>query len=549
MFQRILLYDPEAKTQLKKGIDALTDMVKVTLGPKGNNVIIERPAGPPLITKDGVTVAKEIFLEDDIANIGAQLLKVVALKTNETAGDGTTTATVLAQALISEGIKNVTAGANPIDLKRGMDLAVKKISEELKSKSKKVTGKEDIINVASISANNDYEIGNYIADAIEKAGEEGTVIVEDSKSSDTIIDLVEGLQIDRGYTSPHFINRLETMSVELNNTYILFYNGTLSQIHEVGSIADKIIKKDSGASFLIIADDFDPLMQEMLLLNKIKGGRQFCAVKSPGFGDRQVDLLGDIAISTGGTVLGGTQPINLSSATLNVLGFARKVVITSNKTIIVEGKGNPDDILQRVEQIKFLIKETSTDFDRQKLQERLGTLTGGVVTLRVGAVTETELKEKKMRIEDALHATRAALEEGILPGGGIALVRAREVLKDTDNFEYLKGSIDDQKTGIKIVYKALEVPFLSICENAGLEGKVILKELEKREYKQGYDVLNDTYGDMFELGVIDPTKVVRLTLENANSVAGMFLTTKGIIAQSKEEKGYIDKLMTSSPQN
>ena len=549
MFQRVLLYDPEAKTQLKKGIDKLTDMVKVTLGPKGNNVIIERPGGQPLITKDGVTVAKEIFLEDDIENIGAQLLKVVALKTNETAGDGTTTATVLAQALISEGIKNVTAGANPIDLKRGMDLAVKKISEELKSKSKSVTGKEDIVNVASISANNDYEIGNHIADAIDKAGEEGTVIVEDSKGSETTTELVEGMQIDRGYESQYFINVPERREVVLNNVYLLLYNGKIHQANEAAKLGNLVLQKDSTASYLIVAEEFTPEFLNWMIANKVKAGMQFCAIKSPGFGDRRIDMLTDIAVATGGNVIGGNPGVDIARATLSDLGMASKVIITQNKTIIIEGKGEPGEILSQVEQIKFLIKQTTVDFDIQRLQERLGKLTGGIVTLRVGAVTETELKEKKMRIEDALHATRAALEEGILPGGGIALIRAREVLKDTNSFEYLKGSVDDQKVGIKIVYKALEVPFLSICENAGLEGKVILKELETKEYNQGYDVLNDTYGNMFDLGVIDPTKVVRLTLENASSVAGLFLTTRGIIAQSKEEKGYIDDLMKSSPKN
>jgi len=545
MKQRILLYDQDARQRLKAGIDALANMVKVTLGPKGNNVIIERTAGAPLITKDGVTVAKEIFLEDSVENMGAQLIKEVASKTNETAGDGTTTATVLAQALISEGLKNVTAGANPMDLKRGMDIAVKEISKELKSISRSISSKEDVTHVASISANNDLDIGLIVVDAVEAAGKEGTVIVEDAKGVDTFIEVVEGVQFDRGYTYTAFVNKKQTMEVELNNVFIFLYNGTLNQSKSIIRLLEQVTNEDQ-VSLLIIADEFSEELSKLLTVNTVKGNIRCCAVISPGFGDRRYDLLNDIAVATGGNVFGGLSPYNLTQVSLSLLGKADKVVIDKNKTVIVGGKGDPTKIKETVDQIKYLLSNTSVDFDIQKLQERLGKLTGGIVVLRVGAVMEMELKEKKMRIEDALHATRAALEEGIVPGGGVSLIRVRKCLKSQD-LQLVNGDVEDQKVGINIVYKALEIPFLSICENAGVAGIVLLNDVEKSEILDyGYDALNNVTGNLFELGVIDPTKVVRLALENAVSAAGLFLTTKGVVAQSEDEKQYLDKLMLSN---
>lgn len=567
MKQRDLFYDKEAAKKLKRGVDALADMVKVTLGPKGNNVIIERNTGP-LITKDGVTVAREIFLEDPVENMGAQLVKEVASKTNETAGDGTTTATVLAQALISEGIQKVLKGANPIDLKRGMDIAVKEISRELKQIGTQVQNKEEIINVASISANNDYEVGNFIAEAIDKAGNEGIVIVEDAKGVESVIDMVEGMQFDRGYKFSAFINKKSTMEVELQNTYILLYNGTLQQLPAVASLMKQVYEK-GNSSLLIVADEFSDEINKLLLLNSstVKGNLSCCTVMSPGYGDRRVDLLNDIAAFTGGIVY-GSDLYPITQASLSTLGKADKILIDKNRTVIIGGKGSVEAVKERIEQIRYLLNNTTIDFDRQKLQERLGKLTGGIVVLKVGAVTETELKEKKMRIEDALHATRAALEEGIVPGGGTALIRARKVLKNPGNFAFVRGNTLDQKLGIDIVYKALEIPFLSICNNAGLQKEVkISRKLRKVWWKLwnktiltseemlkivennsivsfGYDALNDTLGNLLKLGVIDPTKVVRLALENAVSVAGMFLITKGTISQSKKEKEYFDKMLS-----
>jgi len=543
MKQRDLFYKEEAIQRLKKGVDTLANMVKVTLGPKGNNVIIERASGVSLITKDGVTVAKEIYLEDPVENMGAQLLKEAASKTNETAGDGTTTATVLAQAIISEGIKNVVAGANLIDLKRGIDIGVREVIDELKTISKDISSNEEIINVASISANNDYEVGNYIAEAIEKAGDEGIIIVEDSKGIDTTIDVVEGMQFDRGYISGGFINKKQTMEVQLKNVYVLICNDSLTQLPSLAAIMEFVHRQNK--SLLVIADEFSEEVSKTLLINHIKGVINCCGVISPGHGDRRSDLLEDIAVFTNGTVLG--KDIPLSQANTSYLGYAKKVIISKNKTIIVEGNGQEEKIQERVEQIRFSINNTSVDFDIQRLQERLGKLTGGIVVLRVGAITESELQEKKMRIEDALHATRAALEEGVVPGGGVSFIRARRRLKQLDTFTYKKGNIQDQKTGVNIVYKALEVPLLSICSNAGLTGEVILQEVEKNDNTAfGYDALNEEYGDLFSLGVIDPLKVVRLSLENASSIAGMFLTTQGVISQSQKERDYIDGIVTQS---
>ena len=544
MKQRELLYSTEARERLKKGIDTLANMVKVTLGPKGNNVIIERTSGLPLITKDGVTVAKEIFLKDSVENMGAQLVKEVASRTNEVAGDGTTTATVLTQAFINEGIKSITAGVNPMDLKRGMDIAVKEIVYQLKNISKNVTGKQDIVHVASISANNDYQVGDIIANAIEAAGNEGIVIVEENKGVETEIDSVEGMQFDRGYKFPIYINKKQTMEVELQNVYILVYNSTLSQLPILASLMEQIVKK-GNSSLLVIADEFSDEVNKLLVLNSAKGIIRCCSVQSPGFGDRRSDILHDIIAFTGGVVFDNDNP--LTQASLSLLGRADKVIVSKNKTIIVEGEGDFEKVRERVDLIRYQMEEASTEFDRQKLQERLGRLTGGIVVLRVGAMSETELGEKKMRIEDALHATRAALEEGIVPGGGVALVRVRESIKDSSKLQYIKGNIDDQKAGVLLIYKSLVIPFLSICSNAGLSSETILRDIEKEEsLYYGYNVLNDTYGDLYEMGVIDPTKVVRSALENASSVSSMFLLTEGVIFQSKEEKDYINEMLSQA---
>lgn len=544
MKQRELLYSTEARERLKKGIDTLANMVKVTLGPKGNNVIIEKTSGLPLITKDGVTVAKEIFLKDSVENMGAQLVKEVASLTNEVAGDGTTTATVLAQAFINEGIKSITAGVNPMDLKRGMDIAVKEIVYQLKNISKNVTGKQDIVHVASISANNDYQVGDIIANAIEAAGNEGIVIVEENKGVETEIDSVEGMQFDRGYKFPIYVNKKQTMEVELQNVYILVYNSTLSQLPILASLMEQIVKK-GNSSLLVIADEFSDEVNKLLVLNSAKGIIRCCSVQSPGFGDRRSDILHDIVTFTGGVVFDSDNP--LTQASLSLLGRADKVIVSKNKTIIVEGEGDSEKVKERVDMIRYQMEEASTEFDRQKLQERLGRLTGGIVVLRVGAMSETELGEKKMRIEDALHATRAALEEGIVPGGGVALVRVRESIKDSSKLQYIKGNIDDQKAGVLLIYKSLVIPFLSICSNAGLSSETILRDIEKEEsLYYGYNVLNDTYGDLYEMGVIDPTKVVRSALENASSVSSMFLLTEGVIFQSKEEKDYINEMLSQA---
>jgi len=545
--QRVLFYDQEARQKLKTGIDTLADMVKVTLGPKGNNVIIERAVGSPLITKDGVTVAREIFLKDSVENMGAQLLKEVASKTNETAGDGTTTATILAQALISEGIKNITSGANPMDLKRGMDIAVKEVSKELKKIKQPVLTKDDVIHIASISANNDYEVGNIIADAMDKAGEEGIVIVENARGMDTEIEIAKGVQFDRGYKFSSFITKKQTMEAELQNTYILLFNNNLNHIKEVARLMETVAGEN--ASLLIIADEFSDEVSKMMVINHLKGNIKCCAVQSPGFGDRRVDLLNDIAVATGGTVMGTEHSLPLGQISLSSLGFAKKVIIDKNKTVIVEGNGSQEKIKETVDQIRYLLKNTETEFDKQRLQERLGKLTGGIVVLRIGSVTETELNEKKMRVEDALHATRAAIEEGIVPGGGVALIRARKVIENSSKLSFVKGNEKDQEVGVNIVYKSLAVPFLTICKNAGLTGEVVLSRIEEKASEMmnyGYDALNETYGDLFKLGVIDPVKVVRLALENAVSVASMFLTTQGVISQSQEEKEAIDKLMSQN---
>jgi chaperonin GroEL len=549
MKQRILLFNEDARNRLKKGMDELADMVKITLGPLGNNVIIEKSIGSPLITKDGVTVAKEVFLKDPICNIGAQLLKEVALKTNEMAGDGTTTATVLAQALLTEGIKSIIAGVNPIDLKKGMNIAVKEISRVLREISSPIKSKEDIIHIASISANNDEQTGRIIADAMESAGNEGTVIVEDANGVENSIEVAEGVQLDRGYTYSSFINKKQTMEVELQNCYILLYNSTLDQFNSMVNLMNQIVKQ-GDSSLIIIADEFSDELTKLLVLNNMRGTIKCCAIQSPGFGDRRVDLLNDIAIFTGGQVFGRDSFIDINNIQLSSLGKAKKVLVDKNKTVIVGGNGDTKAIKETVDQIKYLIANTTTAFDKQRLQERLGKLTGGIAILKVGAVTETELIEKKMRIEDALHATRAALEEGIVPGGGTALIRVRNLIMKDSVFSYLNCNKKYQEIGKDFVLKALEVPFLSICSNAGVSGEVVLNKIEETEdLKFGYDVLNEQYGNLFEMGVVDPTKVVRLALENAISIVGMFLTTKGVIVQSEEEKEYINNIISQNVPN
>lgn len=546
MLQRELFHGASARAKLKTGIDALADMVKVTLGPKGKNVIISKGDRAPLITKDGVSVAREVFLADPVENMGAQLLKVVSRKTNETAGDGTTTATVIAQALITEGVKNVAAGANPMDLKRGMDAAVKLITRELDKVKVPVQGKKDVVQVATVSANNDSEIGEIIATAIEEAGEDGIVLVEDAKGVDTEISKVEGFQLDRGFISPYFINRPGLQDVELKNVSILLYNSRLSDFQDLGGLMDSLAR-DKKKSLLIIADEFGPEVLKLLIQNK--GVLPSCAITSPKFGDFRKDVLLDVATLVNTKVVDETmlsKTFTLSSFSHN-LGHADKVLVSREGTIIIGGSGEEKEIEELVKQIRQRIEITTVDYDRQRLQERLGRLTGGIVSLKVGASTETELQEKKMRIEDALHATRAAIDEGIVPGGGVAFLKLREQLKDVSDFLPVRGNREDQLTGIKIVYEALKVPFLSICKNAGLEGEVILRDVNMQQFNHGYNALTDEFGDLVEHGIIDPVKVVRLTLENACSIASLFLTTEGIISQTQKEKDYQDQMMLNQP--
>lgn len=542
---RILLYSSEARAKLKKGIDALADMVKVTLGPKGRNVVLERRFGAPLVTKDGVTVAKEIYVKDPVENMGVQLVKEVASKTADVAGDGTTTATVLAQAIVNAGIRNVTAGANPMDLKRGIDYAVKVVVEELGKLSRPVSGKEEITQVGTISANNDSEIGQFISDAMDRVGKEGIITVEDAKGIDTTIDVVEGMQFDRGFLSPYFITSVETMQAVMQDCAILLHDGRINDIQSLIPLLEEVVQK--GLGVLIIAEDYDPQVLQALVVNKLKNVIKVCAVKSPGFGDRRRDILEDIAILTGGNVISADVGKKLQTATASDLGVAEKVTVTRESTTIIGGKGDRDSIRARVEQIKNLIDTVSSDYDKEKLQERLAKLVGGIGVLRVGAATETELKEKKARIEDALHATRAAVQEGIVPGGGIAYLNARTALLESN-----KLSNSDQQLGLQIVYDALAQPFYTIAENAGVNGKVALAEVERSGNGEpssyfGYNALTNQYCDLVAAGVIDPTKVVRCALENAASIAGLFLTTEGVVAESLEEKEAKEKLLNQEP--
>ncbi len=528
MAAKIITFDFEARNALKRGVDQLTNAVKVTLGPKGRNVIIDKKFGAPTVTKDGVTVAKEIELEDPIENMGAQMVREVASKTSDVAGDGTTTATVLAQAIFSEGLKNVTAGANPMDLKRGIDMAVEAITKELKNISKEVEGKKQIANVGAISANNDKAIGELIADAMEKVGKDGVITVEEAKGTETSMEVVEGMQFDRGYLSPYFVTDAETMEAVLENPYILIHDKKISAVKDILPILEKI--SQSGRSLLIIAEDVEGEALATLVVNKLRGTLKVCAVKAPGFGDRRKAMLEDIAILTNGTVISEEKGFKLENATLAYLGTAKKVVVDKDNTTIVEGSGKPEEIKKRINEIKIQIEKTTSEYDREKLQERLAKLSGGVAVLKIGAATEVEMKEKKARVEDALHATRAAVEEGIVPGGGVAYLRCLHAL---DN---LKPENEDQKIGIEIVRRALEEPARQIVANAGLEPSVIVNKIKEGNGSFGFNAQTEQFEDLLESGVIDPTKVARVALENAASVAGLLLTTECTIVEKPEKK-------------
>ena len=521
-------FDIEARDGLKRGVDALANSVKVTLGPKGRNVIISKSFGGPQVTKDGVTVAKEIELENELENMGAQMVKEVASKTNDLAGDGTTTATVLAQAIVKEGLKNVASGANPMDLKRGIDKAVSCITEELSKQSKQVgNSSEKIQQVASISANNDSTVGNLIATAFEKVGKEGVITVEEAKGTDTYVDVVEGMQFDRGYLSPYFVTNPDKMITELENPYILLFDKKISNLQEILPILEPV--SQSGRSLLIIAEDVEGQALATLVVNKLRGGLKIAAVKAPGFGDRRKAMLEDIAILSGGTVVSEERGFSLENADLTMLGTAETITIDKDNTTIVNGAGKASEIKARVNQIKAQIETTTSDYDKEKLQERLAKLAGGVAVLYVGAASEVEMKEKKDRVDDALHATRAAVEEGIVAGGGVALVRTKEKLAK------LKSENADEKTGIQIVEKAIEAPIRTIVENAGGEGSIVISKVLESKDTVGYDAKNEEYVDMLKAGIIDPKKVTRIALENAASVAGMILTTECAVVDIKEE--------------
>ena len=521
-------FEMDARDLLKKGVDALADAVKVTLGPKGRNVIIDKKYGAPQITKDGVTVAKEIELEDPFSNMGAQLVKEVASKTNDDAGDGTTTATVLAQSIIGVGLKNVTAGANPMDLKRGIDKAVAKVVENIKEQAVEIGDDlKKIENVAKISANGDETIGKLIAEAMQKVGKEGVITVEESKGTETYVDVVEGMQFDRGYISPYFVTNTESMEVEFENPLILIHDKKISAIKDLLPILEKEVQ--TGRPFLIIAEDIDSEALTTLVVNRLRGSLKVAAVKAPGFGDRRKEMLEDIAILTGGTVISDEKGLMLENATIDMLGSAEKITIDKDTTTIVNGEGDKAAIENRIGQIRAQIDKTTSDYDREKLQERLAKLAGGVAVLYVGAPSEVEMKEKKDRVEDALSATRAAVEEGTVPGGGVAYIRAIEEL------EGLKGENDDETTGIEIVKRAIEEPLRQIVINSGKEGAVVVQKVREGKDDFGYNARTDKYENLYQTGVIDPAKVARVALENAASIAGMFLTTECVITDKKEE--------------
>ena len=524
-----LFFNIDARSKMKRGVDVLANAVKVTLGPKGRNVVLEKKFGAPSVTKDGVTVAKEIELEDPIENMGAQMVKEVASKTADVAGDGTTTATVLAQSIITEGLKNVAAGANPMDLKRGIDKAVDVVVANLQKQSQAVgNDTKKIEQVATISANNDNEIGKLIAEAMQKVGKDGVITVEEARGTETSIDIVEGMQFDRGYISPYFVTNADKMEVELQSPYILIYDKKISAMKDILHILEKVAQQ--GAPLLIISEDLEGEALATLVVNKLRGTLKVAAVKAPGFGDRRKEMLQDIAILTKGVVISEEQGFKLENADLTYLGRAERVTIDKDNTIVVGGKGKKDDIQARIAQIKAQIESTTSEYDKEKLQERLAKLSGGVAVLNVGAATEVEMKEKKDRVDDALHATRAAVEEGIVPGGGIAFIRAIESLAKT------KGANEDENTGIQIVRRSLEEPLRTIVANAGIEGSIVVQKVKEGTADYGYNARTDKYENLLKAGVIDPTKVSRVALEHAASIAGMLLTTECVIADKPKKE-------------
>lgn len=529
MSAKVITYGADARAALKRGVDKLADAVRVTLGPKGRNVVLDKKFGAPTVTKDGVTVAKEIELEDPIENMGAQMVREVASKTSDVAGDGTTTATVLAQAIVREGLRNVTAGANPMDLKRGVDLAVQKVVEGLKKLSKSVgDDKEKIAQVGSISANNDRAIGELIANAMEKVGKDGVITVEEAKTMETTLDVVEGMQFDRGYLSPYFVTDADTMEAVLEDPYILIHDKKISVMKDMLPILEKIAQ--AGRPILVVAEDLEGEALATLVVNKLRGTLRVCAVKAPGFGDRRKAMLEDVAILTGGTVISEEKGFKLDNTQLSYLGTAKKVTIDKDNTTIVEGAGKKEDIKKRINEIKSQIEKTTSDYDKEKLQERLAKISGGVAVLKVGAATEIEMKDKKARVEDALHATRAAVEEGIVAGGGVAYIRSISTL------EGLKGENADQNIGIDIVRRSLEEPIRWIVNNAGLEGSVIVNDVKGGKDDWGFNAQTEKLENLIKSGVIDPTKVTRVALENAASVAGLILTSEATIVEKPEEK-------------
>ncbi len=528
MAAKELLFNTEARAKLKKGIDHLAEAVKITLGPRGRNVVLDKKYGSPTVTKDGVTVAKEIELSDPVENLGAQMVKEVATKTSDLAGDGTTTATVLAQAIFREGLKNVTAGANPMELKRGIEKAVEAVVEELKRLSVPSAGKKEIAQVGAISANNDKEIGDLIAQAMEKVGKDSVITVEEAKGLETTLETVEGMQFDRGYLSPYFVTDPEKMETVLEDAYILIHDKKISVMKELLPILEKVAQ--SGKPLLIVAEDIEGEALATLVVNKLRGTLKVAAVKAPGFGDRRKEMLQDIAVLTGGQVISEEVGFKLENATLGELGRAKRIVIDKDDTTIIDGKGKADAIQGRIAEIKVAIDKSTSDYDKEKLQERLAKLSGGVAIINVGAATETEMKEKKARVEDALHATRAAVEEGIVPGGGVALIRCQPTL------DRIRGT-DDEKIGVAIVRRALEEPIRMIAQNAGAEGSIVVAKVKGSKVKNfGYNAQTDTYEDLVKAGVIDPTKVTRTALQNAASIAGLLLTTECVVVEKKEEK-------------
>lgn len=522
-----IIFDADARGALKRGVDQLASAVKVTLGPKGRNVIIEKKFGSPTVTKDGVTVAKEVELEDKLENVGAQMVKEVASKTSDVAGDGTTTATVLAQAIMTAGLKNVTAGANPMDLKRGIDKAVTSIVGHLRSQSREIEGRNEIAQVGAISANNDEDIGTLISDAFERVGKDGVITVEEARGTETTLEVVEGMQFDRGYLSPYFVTNADDMETVLEEAYLLIFDKKISAMKDLLPILEKTAQ--SGKPLLVIAEDVEGEALATMVVNKLRGTLRVAAVKAPGFGDRRKAMLEDIAILTGGTVISEEKGYRLENATINYLGQAKRIVIDKDKTVVVDGAGSADQIKARSNQIRQQIETTTSDYDREKLQERLAKLSGGVAVLKIGAATEPEMKEKKARVEDALHATRAAIEEGIVPGGGVALIRAISALQSTvtDN--------EDQQIGVNIVRRALEEPLRQIAANAGVEGSIVAQKVKEGEGDFGFNARTEEYESLVSAGVIDPTKVVRAALENASSVSGLLLTTETVVADRPEK--------------